>query len=756
MEDAFDAGAVWSRRLGGVLLISYLASRTLFPSEDAASGSGLYFLPLAYGCGLCLALERMFDVRGPAFGWFGATWMALLAFWYWSAMEADYRYPAEIMLLEWGGIAAVCLYARHRHATDGPHALASLAVALLLCESLYSGYQVFAEYPQRRERYAAGDPAFVEGMRRIGVEPGGPLETAFRNRLESNEPSGTTGHPNSLAGLCLLMLPLAALLAWSNLEKGGLGRIGVSIAIAIALLGTATLIATKSRSAWLGILGVLVVLAALRRREWNWRRGGFWIACAIFSVTVLAIVLTAAGLLDVLVITEAVKSLQYRWEWWRGSAGVIAEAPWLGVGAGSFGDYYLKHKLPFSSEEISDPHNFLIETWATGGLAALLAYLFVLALGSRNVLIGRKDWDSLPSGLGIDAVWWTGVGFAIVAVLMLEIGPVTALVTPGSTVKLACFLVAIFALGVMQWLGLSWSEQGVRHCVLAGVAGLHLHWLAAGGVAFPALSSMALGLLGASTREPNDPRPVPLWRSLLVASALSFLLAWMIGNWWLPRLQRDLVDLRLRRTEMAIGEVQCSPARQPVHSPPAVGESRHRLRSLYGDWLLECEQYTRLIPGDWGGWAQLGIARTRYAEFLAAQENARDSTEPALGNGVELQSAEAMRGAIDAWIEALTRAPRRAEAYWQLGHLYLQESLECSSREMRSKALRSLEEAIKLAPTNARRRWRMGEIYERLDQTDRADKEYQQALWLDRTPHLDRKLSEDERQHARRYLGETD
>src|SRR5690606_33239916 len=63
----------------------------------------------------------------------------------------------------------------------------------------------------------------------------------------------------------------------------------------------------------------------------------------------------------------ALRSLKFRTEWWQGSAKVIGESPIWGVGYGHFGSHYLKYKPEFSSEEIRDPHNFLIELWASAG-----------------------------------------------------------------------------------------------------------------------------------------------------------------------------------------------------------------------------------------------------------------------------------------------------------------------------------------------------------------------------------------------------
>ena len=58
---------------------------------------------------------------------------------------------------------------------------------------------------------------------------------------------------------------------------------------------------------------------------------------------------------------------------------MIADHPWLGCGPGNFQNAYTRYKLPEASEEIADPHNFLLEIWATAGTPAALAFLAMLA-----------------------------------------------------------------------------------------------------------------------------------------------------------------------------------------------------------------------------------------------------------------------------------------------------------------------------------------------------------------------------------------
>ena len=68
---------------------------------------------------------------------------------------------------------------------------------------------------------------------------------------------------------------------------------------------------------------------------------------------------------------------------------MIADHPWPGCGPGNFQEVYTEYKLPKASEEIADPHNFLLEIWATAGTPAALAFLGVLGCFAWSTLRGE-------------------------------------------------------------------------------------------------------------------------------------------------------------------------------------------------------------------------------------------------------------------------------------------------------------------------------------------------------------------------------
>lgn len=730
-----DAAASWSCRAGGVLLVAAAGSRILFPAEDAAEGTGLYFLPLAIACGLCYVVERTAGVRGPQFRWVGWAWGLVLLGWLLSAQRAGYRYPAEIMFWEWAGVAAVCLYARHWQAAGGPKSLAALALAVALHQSLLSAVQLGYELPALRELERRGDAEYVDAMRKIGVEPGTHLERALRDRLYAKEPYGSTGHPNSLAGLLLLATPLALTLAWSNFGRKGWRVAGTALALLLALAVGAALVATKSRSAWTGLIASLMVLFALHRAPPGWWKRNVWRLSATAAAVLLIVAgLAAAGVLDALVVGESFKSMQYRWEWWQASAGVIGERPIFGVGAGSFRDFYLKHKLPFSSEEIADPHNFLIELWGTGGILTLLAYIAMLGLMIRNAVVpGRPTADEPAAGLGVDVFWFAGVLVATGWAAAFHFGPAVILTPSLQWLKLGLFPAAAALVWLMGGMGIAWSSVAVRRAVVAGVAGLHVHWLASGGVGFPSMTLLTFGLLGACTQEANDPRPVPFRTSVLSAAIWGVAMVAFAFFWLAPRIERDLIEERLRRIEERIETAQASIAPATV-APRAWLE----LQPIYDLYAAECRRFAEAVPGDRTGW-----------ERWAAAETGRMRLAERLGSAT---AETAYRNAEAAWKQAAALAPRRSESHRQLALLYRETAASGRDPKASALALEAYRACVERYPNSARQRWELADLYSRRNQREEAAEEFREALRLDQTPHLDRKLYDGQRRIAEQHL----
>src|SRR5262249_16484691 len=79
------------------------------------------------------------------------------------------------------------------------------------------------------------------------------------------------------------------------------------------------------------------------------------------------------------------KSLGLRLDYWSATARMMTDPHHtdrllFGVGPGMFGHYYPRYMNWQATEKISDPHNFILELWATSGTAAVVLIISVLAI----------------------------------------------------------------------------------------------------------------------------------------------------------------------------------------------------------------------------------------------------------------------------------------------------------------------------------------------------------------------------------------
>lgn len=399
-----------------------------------------------------------------------------------------------------------------------------------------------------------------------------PRRGLFERRLrDSTEPLGFFALANSFAGiLSLITVLLAAGLleslvatAQSSDDSGEVAapetaaglrkwliRYGAQIGC-LALVGF-TLLLTKSRTAFVGTTaGVMIagfLSAAGLRREAKKR---ILTAVALGLVMVGALVggAFATGSLDVEVLSEATKSLNYRMQYWRGTAKVIADSPWFGVGPGNFRPHYMHHKLPEASEEISDPHNLILDVVASSGIPGGLALLLLAAVLLRNScgvvqLRGRTATDgtegSSPKAEAAvpSMTWMMATAFGLVLGWQF-------LAEASFNVRLAS--VGILATGfssVASRSPVTWHVPGAglsRGACLAAVSALVVHLLAAGGIAMPAICGCLLVLAvlieSGSGADASGKSAVPRVMVLVLAIALVTAFAACLKTAFLPVIQ---------------------------------------------------------------------------------------------------------------------------------------------------------------------------------------------------------------------------
>lgn len=296
----------------------------------------------------------------------------------------------------------------------------TLLISIASGAAAYAVYQYAISMPEQRAAFAADPSPF---MRELGVSPGTSAAMLLKNRVNSTEPTATFALANSLAGFLVpwfvfsfgLSLSLLDCLfrrerdmvSISDAKSSSDGRstrwfgdARIAFVLMLAVLVALFLVIglTKSRSGWLativGLLGVAVTHRLFRRLypQGLLRSKAFWGV----SITVIALCVTLVYVLDPLILREALKSLSYRVEYWRGASSIVRDNLFFGVGPLNFQQAYVAVKPVVASETPADPHNLFAETAVTGGLPLLCILLFCVSAWASGSL-RRGTSQTLPT-----------------------------------------------------------------------------------------------------------------------------------------------------------------------------------------------------------------------------------------------------------------------------------------------------------------------------------------------------------------------
>lgn len=418
------AQPVESVRWPALLIFVCLFARWFMPTEGTLLGKTLW---LAGGSFLSVAVycwwqSRQISVPRFQFNRLDVT-IAILALAHVISCcivltTAGQKRFAMTMLWEWTAVAIQFLALSHVMASRiNRDTFRTIVLSMLIALSGYGVYQHWVEHPARVAEYTELRSR-IDGIPNVGrtaqqdrelrelsamltaeqVPLEGPARELFERRLrDSIEPYGFFALANTFGGFMAVLVVLL-LCELSSLEnspaKNNRFNINVWLRarwpwIVAFLIALYCLLLTKSRSAFLAAVAGMVVfgLQQLRARSKNPQLKKLMLGLAVATVVLvlLVAVLFASGSMDVEVFSEALKSLQYRIQYWTGTSKVIQDNPWFGVGPGNFRSHYLRHKLPDASEEIADPHQYLLDVFANSGILGLLAVLSLTGLFLRSL-----------------------------------------------------------------------------------------------------------------------------------------------------------------------------------------------------------------------------------------------------------------------------------------------------------------------------------------------------------------------------------
>jgi hypothetical protein len=724
----------WLERAAAALLAAVIVCRLLTATDGAALGETIWiaqFVLLNLVIWIFAAYRA--GTLAASFDWIDAVAFSLCLGHAVGAMviiagSGDKR-AALNLLWEWCGVATTFFLMRRLAAT--PVRRQSLLLVVLATAVALAGlgvWQTYGGYAESRREYEQAKSE-LESLQRSGrpansraaaewqqaldrararfasfnVPTNDSARMLFEQRLQSSEPIGLFALANTLAGMlaCAAVVWLGVLVEsvpraprWQSVVGGILG-----------LLVLYCLLLTKSRTGFVGLLSGLVVWGtgaglrrSSRRGHWPWiLAGGVLVLVGLISAA------AASGGLDRFVVSEAAKSLRYRFEYWEATWRMLVDSPrhWLlGVGAGNFRQNYLPFKLPQSSEEIADPHNMVLDVWANGGIIALAGLAGVCLAGLRPL------WRSARAAVADHAgrPSWRDpfvVGGAL--------GFVAAFVAGGATderiVPLLC-----------GWLSVVAACRGLLCRAVptivyaAGFAALAVHLLGAGGIGMPAITQLLLLLVvfGAAGDPPPHGEPMTTSRWAIAATGVAglglYLACWFTG----------LTPVIGAREKLAAARYEYFDRRNPSRA------ERELLLAAQADpWSAEPYQQ---------------LAQVAFQTWLAGAETNRAAFDRCI-----------------AWQRsAIARDPQNFGGYRQLGEMYLVKFGRTADKADAAAAADAFAKALTRYPNHAEAQAGLAEALWRAGEKDAAVEAARRALELDdvneQAGHLDKRLPAEKQQ----------
>ncbi|MGD2110450.1 MAG: O-antigen ligase family protein [Phycisphaerae bacterium] len=386
-----------------------------------------------------------------------------------------------------------------------------------------------------------------------GVELDSNQVDAFERRMKSRESTGLFPHSNVAGSYLVLCLMTAAGLVIARLRRSKTPADWIALvagAGGVVLIGLAAGL-TKSIGAMAAaaIAVALWILVTWQRKRVDAHRTKMFALgwCCVVAGT-LAVV--AYGLYKDrpgrwTLTYEWQSSIMFRWQYWRASAGMIADHPLAGVGRENFGRHYLQYKSIQSPEEIANPHNLFVQAAADWGILGLIGVAAML-VGGSYVVCRCRDRGTIPprrkaSGEGRFSI----MRWAIALTLVVVVGRLPLLGTDDfnylyytSVTTGIIWLLAFVAFAHLA-AHLPASEHGTAGALSTGVAVGLFAFLAHEMINFaafvPATATTFFALLAVRVadtpqRPPADERPASItWRLPLGALTAAIVVFAYVG-----------------------------------------------------------------------------------------------------------------------------------------------------------------------------------------------------------------------------------
>jgi tetratricopeptide (TPR) repeat protein len=236
----------------------------------------------------------------------------------------------------------------------------------------------------------------------------------------------------------------------------------------------------------------------------------------------------------------------------------------------------LQFKVPESSEEIADPHNWLLDLWASGGILAVASFLACGTLAVAPFL--RRAGADTPAAAELaqrPPTWTADLPGPILGFFLGVIAPVAAASGnfDGWQLLLLAAWVVTFAI-LRRGLG---STRLALIALAAAAAGLMIHLTGAGGIEMPATVQLllVLAVLAFATLERRDDTTASNRLVMVIGGLGIVLFVALFFTGTLPVLNRraaiasgEQALFVERRFEQAVGDFDRAATQDPLSPEP--------------------------------------------------------------------------------------------------------------------------------------------------------------------------------------------
>jgi O-antigen ligase len=274
--------------------------------------------------------------------------------------------------------------------------VAAILLGLLLAYFTFAVFYRAMDLPALKRNW---EEHKTEILKDRGLDQDPFLAKQFENRVLSGELMGFFVSPNTMAAMIVLLGVVSVGVAVQRILDDRRDRAGWAM-LAVVPIALWMIYYTKSRTAFgTPLIAAVLLVGAWRARGILARNAAraFWAGVGVVVLGAVAIV--AHGIYHKSLFHE---SLTFRWYYWWGSMRIVARHLLAGVGLDNFGYYYLGARLPWASEEIKDPHNFLVKFATELGLVGLvlcLAWLGRLAWELTRPVVPPQVTPAAPPGV---------------------------------------------------------------------------------------------------------------------------------------------------------------------------------------------------------------------------------------------------------------------------------------------------------------------------------------------------------------------